>query len=339
MIATFIAVVFACLSAGLAALFLQTRRQTAAAHETVQSIGAESTSVRRAADAAVARARQLEQESWAKSEQIEELREESRQLQLELDKRPKLDRKVYRIVTLGISGTGKTSLTLKWANPLVQLQNLRGTKFEKYERTVSITHVKESHVAIQHVFEVNDWGGEHIADAQAQLVREESIHGMLFVVDLALDPNAREVDLERVRLQLREFERPALRFLFSAAVTKHCKTVVLFINKSDVIPGTPAQIAQKACEHYRPLIDDLTALQEEGRMDLTVLVGSANHGHNVHHLYAHFVANILPENAYDDQLLQRMKGDEQAVPVQTLPTNGVGTRGYTPRPTRFQPMG
>ena len=39
----------------------------------------------------------------------------------ELEKRPKIERKVYRILTLGMKATGKSSLTLKWANPLVDL--------------------------------------------------------------------------------------------------------------------------------------------------------------------------------------------------------------------------
>src|SRR5262249_7572492 len=151
----------------------------------------------------------------------------------ELEKRPKVTRKTYKILTLGVKWTGKTSLTLKWANPLTDLGAIQGTKIERYQRTVSQAVLKD--VTTEHVFEIGDWGGEHIIDAQQELIVDE-IHGMLIVVDLG-GRDARAVEPARVQEQLREFQSKSLRFFFSPKTVASCKTVVLFINKSDLLPG------------------------------------------------------------------------------------------------------
>ncbi len=221
----------------------------------------------------------------------------------ELAKRPKIERKIYRILTLGMKATGKTSLTLKWSNPLVDLGMIEGTKIERYERSVS--HVREKDKLLEHVFEVHDWGGEHIVDALQELIMEE-IHGLLIVVDLG-GKDALEVERSRVTEQLNEFQPQALRYFFSPKTVASCKSVVLFINKSDLIAGTPAQVEERAKELYQPLIDSLHAFSM--KVDVKVFVGSANYGHSTHLLFSHFVERILPKNAYDNQLLQRMKAD------------------------------
>lgn len=221
----------------------------------------------------------------------------------ELTKRPKIIRRTYKILTLGVSGTGKTALTLKWANPLVDLGTLRGTKVERYERTVS--HVQDGDELVEHVFEIRDWGGEHIVDAQQELIVDE-IHGLLFVVDLAA-PGGDGVDPERIQQQLHEFRAASLKFFFGPKTLAMCQSVVLFVNKSDVLSGTLAEIERAARSHFQPLIDDLTRYKSQ--LDVTIFVGSATYGHSTHHLFAHFVSHILPESAYDQQLLQRMKTD------------------------------
>jgi len=81
--------------------------------------------------------------------------------------------------------------------------------------------------------------------------------------------------------------------------------VVLFINKSDLIPGSPRQAEEQAKALYAPLIDSLR--QYATQIDVKVLVGSASYGHSTHVLFSHFVEQILPNSAYDAQLLQRMK--------------------------------
>lgn len=238
--------------------------------------------------------------------QLEELQAENQRLKDELETRPRFDRAVYRIATLGVSGSGKTALSLKWANPLFELEMLAPTKaFDKYERTVSLTH--RPGVTIEHVFEVNDWAGDRIEDAHDALVTEE-IHGLLFVVDVG----EKSLDEKRVARQLDEFQAPALRFIFGPKMLKSCRTAVLFINKSDFLPGMPAEVEQRAQACYQRLIDDLRVVQQKSNLELLVLVGSATSGHGTHRLFAHFVQHILPPTAYDEKLLQKMQNEELA---------------------------
>jgi hypothetical protein len=232
-------------------------------------------------------------------------------LRAELERRPKITRKTYKVLTLGMKWTGKTSLTLKWANPLIDLGQLQGTKIERYERTVS--QVEQKDVRIEHVFEIRDWGGEHIVDAQQELIMDE-IHGLLIVVDLG-DGDAKNIDPQRIQEQLREFQPQALRYFFGPRTVACCKAVVLFINKSDLLPGTPAEVEEKAKKLYETLIDDL--MKYSNNIDVRVFVGSASYGHSTHLLFSHFVEKILPKDAYDGQLLQRLKSDVTPPP----PTN------------------
>lgn len=246
----------------------------------------------------VARAEDRQKVDWLDAQQ-----KEIDWYKSELETRPKITQRRYKILTLGIKWTGKTSLTLKWANPLIDLGTLQGTKIERYERTVS--HVLTKEILTEHVFEIGDWGGEHIVDAQQELIMEE-IHGLLMVVDLA-GKDGQKLDPARIQEQLREFQPQSLQFFFSPKTLASCKAVVLFINKSDVLSGTPAEVEKEARGYYKPLIDSLE--RYKNHIDIRVLVGSASYGHSTHHLFSHFVERILPKNAYDPQLLQRMKQD------------------------------
>lgn len=273
----------------------------------------------------------IETEERKKVEWLDHQEKEIDWLRQELEKRPKVTRKTYKILTVGVSGTGKTALTLKWSNPLVDLGALQGTKIERYERTVS--HVVGKDVTIEHVFEVGDWGGEHIVDAQQEMIVDE-IHGLLLVVDLA-SRDARAIEPARIQQQLREFQPESLKFFFGPKTIASCKTIVLFINKSDVIAGTPADVEREARHVYQRLIDDLEKYKEH--LDVRVLVGSATYGHSTHHLFAHFVERILPKNAYDNQLLQRMKADappegptQPLRPAPPLPPGRPPARGGAP---------
>lgn len=237
-------------------------------------------------------------------------------LRAELEKRPKVTRKTYKVLTLGMKWTGKTSLTLKWANPLIDLGAIQGTKIERYERTVSSVVLKD--ITTEHVFEVGDWGGEHIVDAQQELIVDE-IHGLLLVVDLG-GKDAKLVQPERIQEQLREFQPQSLKYFFGPKTMASCKTLVLFINKSDLLPGTPAEAEVEAKKLYARLINDL--MEYGDRVDIRILVGSASYGHSTHLLFSHFVEKILPKNAYDNQLLQRMKSELPAVTPPGKPTAG-----------------
>jgi hypothetical protein len=258
------------------------------------------------------RVQALEEEDKKKEGWLDAQQQENEWLRAELEKRPKVTRKTYKILTVGMKWTGKTSLTLKWANPLIDLGAIQGTKIERYERTVSQVVLKD--VTTEHVFEIGDWGGEHIVDAQQELVVDE-IHGLLVVVDLG-GKDAKVVQPDRVAEQLREFQPQSLKYFFGPKTVASCKAVVLFINKSDLLPGSPADAEIQARKHYARLIEDLSAFQEQ--VDIRVLVGSASYGHSTHVLFSHFVEKILPKNAYDNQLLQRMKSDLSRVPTRAL---------------------
>lgn len=240
---------------------------------------------------------------------IEKFRKEAResatalrQVQSEISRRATFRNQMYRIVTIGLPKTGKTSLTLKWANPLWELKNVQGTSFDRYTRTVSSVVSPETNVMVNHTFEVYDFGGERIVDAHDTLVVDD-IHGILFVVDLA-NNGEEQVSLERVKEHIQEFQPTSLRFFFqSPRITKTCRTVVLFINKSDSISGTPAQVEQIARDHFSEMIGHMEGFSDH--VDFKVLVGSAVSGHNLHKLMPHFVRQLLPDNAFDEQLMQK----------------------------------
>lgn len=258
------------------------------------------------------RVAELTREAQTREALLVEREQEVDHYRAELEKRPRVTRRTYKILTLGMKATGKTSLTLKWSNPLVDLGTIQGTKIERYERTVSTVASKD--MTTEHVFEIGDWGGEHIVDAQQELITEE-IHGLLIVVDLG-GKDARAVQAERIREQLVEFQPQSLKYFFSAKTVASCKTVVLFINKADLVPGSPADAEVEAKKLYAKLIADLK--EHEEKVDIRILVGSASYGHSTHHLFSHFVEKILPKNAYDNQLLQRMKEDLKQAPPNRL---------------------
>ena len=116
--------------------------------------------------------RQSEAECVALHKQIETIKQQPRN---------EMVRRVYNIVTVGVSQCGKTALTLKWANPLFRLRDVAPTQFVKYERTVSRQFAKNGPI-VEHVFEIRDWGGEHMANAFIELFTLESVNGMLIVV-------------------------------------------------------------------------------------------------------------------------------------------------------------
>lgn len=231
---------------------------------------------------------------------------------LKLQPRNEIVRRVYNLVTVGVSQCGKTALTLKWANPLFRLRDVTPTQFVKYERTVSRQFAKTGPI-VEHVFEIRDWGGEHMSNAFIELFTLESVNGMLIVVDLGETEQGKEgrstvrFSEERIRRQIEAFPEATLKLCFNERIVSHCKTFTLFINKSDALPGDLEEVDRRARELYAPLIDTLHRLQRDsGMVDIEVLVGSASSGHNTQNLFAHFIEKILPADAYDPALLQMM---------------------------------
>jgi hypothetical protein len=73
-------------------------------------------------------------------------------------------------------------------------------------------------------------------------------------------------------------------------------------------------------------------LRYQTQIDIRVFVGSASYGHSTHMLFSHFVEKILPKNAYDTQLLQRIKA-EAGLSRPALQTGRFpGTPGAAPNP-------
>lgn len=154
------------------------------------------------------------------------------------------------------------------------------------------------------------WTGELRQHCAEQELIVDEIHGLLIVVDLG-GKDAKAVEPARIVQQLREFQPESLKFCFGPKTMATCKAVVLFINKSDLLPGTPGEVEAHAKQLYAKLIADLGRYGQH--VDIRVFVGSSNFGHSVHHLFSHFVEKILPRNAYDNQLLQRMKTEPAQV--------------------------
>ncbi|MEZ4295605.1 MAG: hypothetical protein R3B70_11565 [Polyangiaceae bacterium] len=104
------------------------RIQTAELQRQVATLNADRHALQRALEEEQARAQatfdeaqqsaqSLLTERREKEEFLDHQDKEIEWLRAELEKRPKVSRKTYKILTLGVSGTGKTALTLKWANP------------------------------------------------------------------------------------------------------------------------------------------------------------------------------------------------------------------------------
>lgn len=205
-----------------------------------------------------------------------------------------------RIVVLGLPTSGKTWLTLQWANPVWEPVELEGTNFEKYTRVVSTVMEPEQRRALVYEMEIWDWGGEHPDGAIATLVKEE-IDGMLIVVDVGRESR---VDQARVTEQLQNFSPATMRQFLGDHVRKQCHEVVLFINKSDLIEGSPNDVEAEGRRLYSALIEAIEGFQRRSGFRFEVLVGSSKTGHNTHRLMPHFIKRLIPQSARGSELLQ-----------------------------------
>ena len=147
---------------------------------------------------------------------ISTLKTENASLRKEIDGRPTKTEVRYGIATVGVSGCGKTALTLRWANPRVRPEQVKATQFSKYQRTISRVYDPDSRIHVEHIFEVYDWGGEHIEEALTALVKLGTIHALLVVVDLGPVCSCARTGTSSARSisigSLREFDQQVLRF-------------------------------------------------------------------------------------------------------------------------------
>src|SRR5262249_1688939 len=152
----------------------------------------------------------------------------------------------------------------KWAQPTFKLDHLIATQFQRFERTVSRHWSPQDNTLTEHIFEILDWGGELIGEAQGALLKVERIHAIVIVVDVGEDDpggGAQVASPARVRYQLEQFNPHVLRLFFSRNIVSHCKTYVLFINKADLLSGTWLEVEQQVRRLYQPLIDVLMTYQ------------------------------------------------------------------------------
>lgn len=298
---------------GIEELLAEKARESASTQRQFTEAETELSDLRSSVKEAAEQKQKSEAECLALQRQVETLKQLPRN---------ELSRRVYNIVTVGVSQCGKTALTLKWANPLFRIKDVTPTQFVKYERTVSRQFAKSGPI-VEHVFEIRDWGGEHMANAFIELFTLESVNGMLIVVDLGETRGFADgrptvhFSEERIKKQIEAFPEATLKLCFNERIVSHCKTFTLFINKADALSGDLTEVERQALSHYQPLINTLRKLQREsGMVDIEVFVGSANSGHNTQNLFAHFIEKILPADAYDPTLLQMM----HTVPASPTPS-------------------
>lgn len=295
---------------GFAGLWFRERlRRLAATQDQQQLLGANGQQVAALAQLK-AEVERLQHHQESLLDDISTLKTENASLRKEIDGRPTKTEVRYGIATVGVSGCGKTALTLRWANPRVRPEQVKATQFSKYQRTISRVYDPDSRIHVEHIFEVYDWGGEHIEEALTALVKLGTIHALLVVVDLGpfvRAENRHVFSQEHIDRQLEEFDQQVLRFFFAPAVVQSCKHFVLFINKSDLLSGYPAEIEEKARQYYRRLADDMARYSEQRGVNLQVMVGSADTGTGTNALFPYLIDNILPEEARDEQLIQELQ--------------------------------
>lgn len=245
------------------------------------------------------RANELARQNEYFRDNINRLQDENRGLRVKIKEPPALPpitKQVYTVATIGIDTCGKTALTRKWADPTLTIANVQATKFDSYEKMVHRQIIGDR--MIEHTFQILDWGGEYLVTAQEQLVTLGELRALIFVVDLGeYDTKQKKVVFSQARIerQLSMFAPNLLPFFFGERIASHCRTCVLFINKSDVLAGSVEAIEQEAKQHFSPLIQRLDRLCEDRGVELEIKVGSAITGHNTHELFGYLQAQLLEE--------------------------------------------
>ena len=82
----------------------------------------------------------------------------------------------------------------------------------------------------------------------------------------------------------------------------HCRTFVLFINKTDLLRGCPHEVEQQARQLYQSLIDDLARHGQRHDVSVAVFVGSADTGEMHGKLFAHLIECVLDPEDHDHEL-------------------------------------
>lgn len=226
----------------------------------------------------------------------------------------------YKIAVIGIEGSGKTVLSKKITDfTYMNEMDLGPTKTAIYPRPISTIESDDYQYIANHIFTIQEWGGEYLVRAQTDIVStiQSELEGgeaernrvkindhermqigykaIVFVVDLGDflrdSPDGQPQQLfseERVHQQINDyFGRQTLRFFFDERVTKHCDMVILFINKIDLIQYDE----ERAFALYRPLIETMKGLCRHMRFEF--LVGSARSDMGTRRLFSLLVRQVL----------------------------------------------
>src|SRR5262249_7947659 len=95
--------------------------------------------------------------------------------------------------------------------------------------------------------------------------------------------------MERIDKNLQEFPEPVVRLLFQQPITDRLKTVVLFVNKCDMVTSLLEDLEAAALKWYKPLIAIIRRFYGE----VLVIVGSVKQEIGLTHLFAALVQNIF----------------------------------------------
>ncbi len=226
----------------------------------------------------------------------QDLEKSRNSLKTAIDSMPARSEMTHGIAIVGTSGCGKTMLTLTWANPTFKQEDVQGTEFDEYRRTVGRSDDPDGPNQVDHVLRFFDWRGEDRKKAVEHILTIGGVKALLFVVDLGVmdaKQNKQIFSQERIQQQIEMFDKDVLDFFFLPGIVSKCTHCVLFINKSDLISGFYREVEQKARELYKPLIDVMSRMCNAHGVYFKDFVGSADSGHNVNRLFPYLIENLL----------------------------------------------